>query len=149
MYSVWARRKVSQNQLATACWPKPPKQQVQESQSLFYVKKKNTCHTWVEQNMSRNMQQNEADVHTHLGRVRINVTAEKNITYHAETCVRGTWSCSQERTLPCLLFVCVWRNFDTHLSTSWTKDGFSSLIWHWFALFFMLSRNRRVHEYSC
>lgn len=32
---------------------------------------------------------------------------QKNIIYHADACMKGRRSCSQERILPCLLFVCV------------------------------------------
>lgn len=57
-----------------------------------------------------NVQQNGAGVHKHRNVLRNNVTPKKmqnNIIYHANACMRGRRSCSQEKTPLCLLFVCV------------------------------------------
>lgn len=86
--------------------------------------------------------------------VRNNVTSkkmQKNIIYHADACMKGRRSCSQERILPCLLFVCVCvkQFLYTHTHCSfWTKHIIFLFHFGWWTYFFILLANCNVFEYS-
>lgn len=69
---------------------------------------------------------------------------QKNIIYHADACMKGRQSCNQERTLLCLLFVCVWSNFYTHTYTHtyctfWTKHMIFLFHLAWSTLLILLA----------
>lgn len=71
-----------------------------------------------------NVQQNGGWRSYTLECVRNNVTSKKmqnNIIYHADACMKGRRSCSQERTLPCLSFVCV-EQLDSHTYTLYHQN---------------------------
>lgn len=88
-------------------------------------RKKYTCHTWVEQKMPT-MCKRMRPVFIHIGMCLKSCNfvkdAEKHYIYHADACMKGRGPCSQERTLPCLLFVCVsLKLFFFFKNTDWAK----------------------------
>lgn len=100
--------------------------------------KKYTCHTWVEQKMPT-MCKRMRPVFIHIGMCLKSCNfvkdAEKHYIYHADACMKGRGPCSQERTLACLLFVCVSLKLFFFLRIQTEQNGlfpFFILIWHHF-----------------